>query len=192
MLILSRFVNESLYIGDRIRVLVAKIKGDCVNLGIEGPKHIPILREEVARRTQADFAERRIKETHRMEEIEALVQSTAREERFDFPLIFDSIFDAACDFLTIRGAYSLLLEARVKDKEAIYATARALDNTVARLVDLLKRAGYDAGRIAEFTTSLGATRPTDGDFAKGVVDDAERYVSHFVSDEIRRLSEAVA
>ena len=47
MLVLSRKVGESIRIGDDIVVMVTSIEGDKVRLGIEGPREVPIHREEL-------------------------------------------------------------------------------------------------------------------------------------------------
>lgn len=47
MLVLSRFKNEVLRIGDDIRIVVVEIQGDKVRLGIEAPRAISVHREEV-------------------------------------------------------------------------------------------------------------------------------------------------
>jgi carbon storage regulator len=48
MLVLSRKVNESIVIDDKIQVVIVEIRGDKVRLGIEAPKEIPVHRKEVA------------------------------------------------------------------------------------------------------------------------------------------------
>ncbi len=47
MLVLSRKVGESIRIGDDIVVMVTSIEGDKVRIGIEGPREVPIHREEL-------------------------------------------------------------------------------------------------------------------------------------------------
>lgn len=47
MLVLSRKKNESINIGDEVRVVVVEIRGDKVRLGIEAPKHVSVHRQEV-------------------------------------------------------------------------------------------------------------------------------------------------
>lgn len=48
MLILTRRVEETLLIGDDIRVVVLGIKGNQVRIGVEAPRNIAVDREEIA------------------------------------------------------------------------------------------------------------------------------------------------
>ena len=47
MLILSRKSNESIVIGDKIKILVSEIKGDQVKIGISAPKSVRVYRGEI-------------------------------------------------------------------------------------------------------------------------------------------------
>lgn len=47
MLLLTRRIGESIIIGDQITVTVVKIRGSSVQLGIEAPKNVKIVREEL-------------------------------------------------------------------------------------------------------------------------------------------------
>ncbi|PSR23370.1 MAG: carbon storage regulator [Sulfobacillus acidophilus] len=48
MLVLTRKVNEALLIEDgTIRVVVLSVQGDQVKLGIEAPRNVSIMREEI-------------------------------------------------------------------------------------------------------------------------------------------------
>lgn len=47
MLVLSRLLDEKIYIGDDIVVTIVGIRGDKVRLGIEAPNNIPVHRQEV-------------------------------------------------------------------------------------------------------------------------------------------------
>ena len=48
MLILRRKKNESILIGDNIRLTVIETAADGVRIAIDAPKHISILREELS------------------------------------------------------------------------------------------------------------------------------------------------
>jgi carbon storage regulator len=47
MLVLSRLRDETIVIGDNIRITVVDIRGDKVRLGIDAPTEIPVHRQEV-------------------------------------------------------------------------------------------------------------------------------------------------
>jgi len=47
MLLLTRKPKESICIGDQIIITVIEIKGNAVKLGIEAPKDVKIMREEL-------------------------------------------------------------------------------------------------------------------------------------------------
>ena len=47
MLVLTRKTNESITIGDEIKVTVVEVRGDQVKLGITAPKRISVHREEI-------------------------------------------------------------------------------------------------------------------------------------------------
>ena len=47
MLVLSRKAGERIWIGDDISVTVVRISGGGVRIGIEAPKELPVVREEL-------------------------------------------------------------------------------------------------------------------------------------------------
>jgi carbon storage regulator len=47
MLVLSRKLNESIVIGDKITLTVVKIDRNCVRLGIDAPQDVTIFRQEL-------------------------------------------------------------------------------------------------------------------------------------------------
>lgn len=57
MLVLSRKVNEAIWIGDDIEVYVTAIAGDKVRLGVTAPRHLRIDRHEVRAAMIAEAAE---------------------------------------------------------------------------------------------------------------------------------------
>ncbi len=56
MLVLSRKSNEEIVIGGNIRVKILEISGNRVRLGITAPNHVPVLREEIFARMEANHA----------------------------------------------------------------------------------------------------------------------------------------
>ena len=54
MLILTRRINEVLYIGDDVQIEVLGIKGNQVRIGINAPKDIPVHREEIYQKIQRE------------------------------------------------------------------------------------------------------------------------------------------
>jgi carbon storage regulator len=47
MLVLSRKINQSIRIGDDVRVVVVGVERDQVKIGIEAPRDVPVHRSEV-------------------------------------------------------------------------------------------------------------------------------------------------
>lgn len=60
MLVLSRKIDEEIFIGDDIRIVVVRISEDKVRLGIEAPKGMPIHRREVAERIEEEERDRNV------------------------------------------------------------------------------------------------------------------------------------
>ena len=57
MLVLTRKAGQNIAVGNEIRISVIEIKGRQVRLGIEAPDEMPIHREEVFLRIQAENQE---------------------------------------------------------------------------------------------------------------------------------------
>ena len=47
MLVISRRQGEVLWIGDQIKIVVCTMRGKRVSLGIEAPRDIPVIRDEL-------------------------------------------------------------------------------------------------------------------------------------------------
>jgi len=47
MLVLSRKVGESIHIGSNIRIMITEVSGGKVKVGIDAPKDVNIVREEL-------------------------------------------------------------------------------------------------------------------------------------------------
>jgi carbon storage regulator len=57
VLVLSRRKDETIVIGDDVRVTVVDIRGDTVRLGITAPKSIPVYRQEIYEAIQRENIE---------------------------------------------------------------------------------------------------------------------------------------
>ena len=54
MLILSRKEDQTINIGDDIKITVLEIRGSQVRIGISAPKHIQVDREEITERKKIE------------------------------------------------------------------------------------------------------------------------------------------
>ena len=54
MLILTRRVGEIIMIGDDVSITVLGVKGNQVRIGIDAPREVPVNREEIWDRIQAE------------------------------------------------------------------------------------------------------------------------------------------
>ena len=52
MLILTRRAEETICIGDEVRITVLGIKGNQVRIGVNAPREVPVHREEIYKRIQ--------------------------------------------------------------------------------------------------------------------------------------------
>lgn len=84
MLILSRKVDESIVIGDSIVLTVLAIEGEQVKIGINAPREVTILRQEVfqAVQDQVRIQEMLAKETEpdKFEQLRNLLSSESEED----------------------------------------------------------------------------------------------------------------
>jgi carbon storage regulator len=54
MLVLTRKLNESIMIGDDVKITIVDVKGEQVKLGITAPREVSVHREEVYREIQKE------------------------------------------------------------------------------------------------------------------------------------------
>lgn len=60
MLVLSRRLDETLIIGDDIKIKVLGISGNQIRIGIDAPKEISVHREEIYLRIKAELAQQAV------------------------------------------------------------------------------------------------------------------------------------
>ncbi len=56
MLILSRRPGESFHVGDDIKITILGVKGQQIKVGLDVPEHMPVYREEIYVKVQAQNA----------------------------------------------------------------------------------------------------------------------------------------
>ncbi|MBR4833372.1 MAG: carbon storage regulator CsrA [Thermoguttaceae bacterium] len=56
MLVLSRYKDQSIYIGDDVVVTIVDVRGDRIRLGIEAPPNVPVHRQEIYEAIQRENA----------------------------------------------------------------------------------------------------------------------------------------
>lgn len=54
MLVLTRKLNESIMVGDDVKITIVDVKGDQVKLGITAPRQVAVHREEIYREIQKE------------------------------------------------------------------------------------------------------------------------------------------
>ena len=59
MLVLSRKLNQTIHIGDSISVSVVRIKGNVIQLGIDAPKAVHVVRAELLERDAKQAAQQK-------------------------------------------------------------------------------------------------------------------------------------
>ena len=71
MLVLSRKPGESILIGDDIEISIVEVRGDTVRIGINAPRNITILRQEL----MAEVAKTNIEAVSTVRDAEGILKS---------------------------------------------------------------------------------------------------------------------
>ena len=78
MLVLSRKEGEEIVVGDNIKIVVTKIVGGRVSIGIEAPKSVKIVRSELPAIVDADSIERNVSLSDNVVQSNAVIKNNAR------------------------------------------------------------------------------------------------------------------
>jgi carbon storage regulator len=54
MLVLGRRKNESIVVGDDVRIIVLDVRGDYVKIGVSAPKYVSVHRHEIYKALQRE------------------------------------------------------------------------------------------------------------------------------------------
>jgi carbon storage regulator len=60
MLVLTRKDGETLLIGDQVKITIVKSKNGSVKVGVEAPKDVKVLREELQSSTEAKKTDKEV------------------------------------------------------------------------------------------------------------------------------------
>ena len=187
MLILTRKLDESVLIGDEVKVQVVSLRGNNCQLGIAAPADVKVLREELVGRSRSKI--QRDEDVQKSIE-RALAANDHYDHAVDFPSLLDEIFDASCDYLTYRAAFALVMAANIKNRKALFTVSTALEKNLNKVIELLKKACFTPSVIDEYVKGLGAELKEDSAFADGVIDTIKYATSELVGNILRRLGES--
>lgn len=107
MLVLTRKLDEAIQIGDDIKVTILRVKGNTVRIGIEAPRDVRVVRDEL------DREEAPVAAAHAVASVSEPVPSTIRSE------VQESL--TRCDGLELIGSESRLV-CQADENDAVVTT----------------------------------------------------------------------
>ncbi len=76
MLVLTRKIDQSIIIGDDIRIVIVDVRGDQVKLGIDAPKSVAVHRQEVYEDIQEENRRAVVSKEINLDELNRLINSS--------------------------------------------------------------------------------------------------------------------
>jgi carbon storage regulator len=74
--VLTRKRDESIIIGDDIKITIVDVRGDQVKIGIDAPRQIPVHREEVYKEIQEENKRATIANSDQLQQLEKELQGS--------------------------------------------------------------------------------------------------------------------
>lgn len=81
MLVLTRKIDQSIIIGDNIKLIVVEIRGDQVKIGIEAPRDVTVHREEVYREIQEENKRAALRSSLNIEDVNRLLKKPINDSK---------------------------------------------------------------------------------------------------------------
>ncbi len=81
MLVLTRKIDQSIIIGDNIKLIVVEIRGDQVKIGIEAPPDVTVHREEVYREIQEENKRAALRSSLNIEDVNRLLKKPINDSK---------------------------------------------------------------------------------------------------------------
>ncbi|NLY10215.1 MAG: carbon storage regulator CsrA [Firmicutes bacterium] len=81
MLVLTRKIDQSIIIGDNIKLIVVEIRGDQVKIGIEAPRDVTVHREEVYREIKEENKRAALRSSLNIEDVNRLLKKPINDSK---------------------------------------------------------------------------------------------------------------
>ena len=81
MLVLTRKIDQSIIIGDNIKLIVVEIRGDQVKIGIEAPRDVTVHREEVYREIKKENKRAALRSSLNIEDVNRLLKKPINDSK---------------------------------------------------------------------------------------------------------------
>jgi len=74
MLVLTRKIDQSIMIGDNVKITIVDVRGEQVKIGIEAPRSIPVHREEIYEEIKAENRRAALSEDVGIDDLDSMLK----------------------------------------------------------------------------------------------------------------------